>query len=430
MGKTVLNTAKTYSPTVADRLTRSGKSFDVKLSDRMTLTHTPPKTAAMDNELLREMIAANKEVNSRIAMLIDEHESFRADITEENNTLRAEVSKLSERVGVLTGLVQKEESPIRNAVTVNNGPPPVTDDQPPVIALETHQQPRFRELRFMSFAKNDCEGWFAAFERMLHTRRIRDEGEKFDALIAHLSYDVMTKLFGFLQDMPAENQYQALKNKLLSQYALAPEIKLEKVFQDTSLADRRPSEALSDMIRHAGNEIHRDIVMRYWRKRLPYHIRVAIANVGNEQAVEHADNVFDAARDSGDPGNKKFDDGGAKQMSQEMARLRQDIARLTAQVSTRSSSANYAPNPKPSNAKRANDAEGHTRADANSPKTETRYTNAEKPKRKDKKDAPKLIDGQCRAHFDFGGKARYCNPQCSRYQEFTDAQKKGRSGNE
>ena len=450
------STKSTDSPTVAERLkrTRSGKSYDIPAGNGRNLIHSPPTVSAMDNELLREMIQANRETNSQIATMMGDHSAFRENIIDEHNALRADMLQLTEKLGALAAVVQNgvkapetvAQVNAKSAIVLNGAPsnvqgiPPqprsVHSNEAPAISQGNPQHPRFRELKFMSFAKNDCEGWFAAFERMLHTRRITDDAEMYDALIAHLNYDVLTTLFGFIQDIPDVNQYASLKNKLMSKYALSAESKLEKLFQDTSLANKRPSEVMNEMRRHAGNDIQRDMLMRIWRKRLPGQIRVAIANVGNDQAVEFADNAFDAARDIEESCSRKTDDTASKQMSQDIARLRQDIARLTAQVSSQKSSRNYAPetpyapSSKSNNAKRASGSEVHTRVDAGSPRVESRDGNTEKTARGEKRDETRLNNGLCRAHFNFGNKARSCIPQCSRYDDFIEAKKGKRAGNE
>ena len=433
------------SPTIAERLSqarglRESTAFVISVDPKKTKMVRSRESSPNRDDVLQEILRATNLLGSKIEAL-----------TIENAELRGQVAEVSNRLDTTERVNQDRENRVaRNGpdnaqgngqveprgANDDNRPPGrgvngegIRENAPPIVApiRPVHR----RELRFMNFTKSDPEGWFASFEKLMGTRGIEEDTEKFDTLTAHIGYDVLKPLFGFIQDLGADNQYASLKRELIRRHGLSTEEKLARLFKETSLEGRRPSEMLNEMLRHAGNNIARETVVLWWRKLLPPSIQISILNDDDETAVGHADRVQEITMlETASNSTAKASETTVKDLMAEVGRLRQELRK--SMTPSNRGAGNYTPQASKPPVNR--NSQGGTEQPALN-KSERTYPAADKAGANNAKNrtvlgknrSDKLYDGYCYAHHQFGGQARNCNDKCKRYQEFTS--KRDASGN-
>ena len=382
---------------------------------------------------MKELLATTQQMNERFETLMTENANLREQMAALADRLDRVNARADDRVNQDERINQEEN-------IVNQQPPPrvpaaVVDGLREYVYAPPVHEPRARELRFMTFTSKDPEGWFASFERLMRTRRIENDAEKFDTLTAHIGHDVLKSLFSFIQTIGENDQYATFKRELIKKYGLSPEEKLEKLFRETSLAGRRPSEMLTEMIRHAGNELTRDMVMVMWRKHLPTSMQIQILNDANDIAVEHADKIYEIAAQEGKfPQNTMHAEPTPTQIMSEVEKLRLEMRRMM----SRPPASNYAPRAPEqtrqyvSQEKKKFEQAKPSRADADRHPQELKSTGdtSRSSTAKDKSRNARSPKDLCNSHYNYGSQAKSCKEGCGRYVEFQrKQQRKETSGN-
>ena len=418
------NSPRDASPAEAIRVLRSRTVLINKVG------HSPDGTMSSSNEntanqsCMQELLKLCRGINARVDML-----------AQENTNLNEQMENLNVTVEILSNGNQRDQRAnpgVEQGNVVINAPP-----APLPLANANAVQPavRPRDFRFTRFKAADCEGWFESFERMLQIFRINDDAEKVDSLITHIGHEVVDSLFGFLQTLPLENQYVALKREILSRYALSPEQKIDKLFRETGIADRKPSEILKEITKLAGNQFLPGMLMCIWRKRLPKQIQVQIVNDEDEDAVTHADKIYEIAR--GSDNLEMHEQPNCKpppSIKAEFDRVFERIDSLTREIRARNT-VPYAPRAPSSSFKNtevkantyaknnqnrdnnANEQQRRTRDSAAKPVESSKSTGESKTENKKESGTPRFYDGVCYAHHQYGARAKSCNERCKRYKE-------------
>ena len=133
--------------------------------------------------------------------------------------------------------------------------------------------------------------WFAQIEGQFTAMRITQQETKFGHIIGALAPPVAAEIEDVILEPPAENQYDALKNALITRLGVTEEERMDRLLTGVSLGDQKPSSLLRQMqrLRGTGAAALNDIVFRrLFLTRLPDHVQVALATRANVPLTELA----------------------------------------------------------------------------------------------------------------------------------------------
>ena len=103
-------------------------------------------------------------------------------------------------------------------------------------------------LSLPAFWSANARGWFAHVESRFRTRRIFDEWDRFDLIVAALDSDTILSVHHLVTSPPEDEPYTALKEGLLHNHQLTDYQRIEKLFAVETLGSRKPTQLLSQMM--------------------------------------------------------------------------------------------------------------------------------------------------------------------------------------
>lgn len=119
------------------------------------------------------------------------------------------------------------------------------------------------------FSTKDPEGWFRQLEAIFTISKIEDDQTKYVHLQARLDPVILQGVSEFFKDVPEDNKYTALKEKIISKYAVPRDAQVLQLLEGLSLGDSRPSELLSQIQRLAATDISENVLRTMFLKKLP-----------------------------------------------------------------------------------------------------------------------------------------------------------------
>ncbi|XP_065356419.1 uncharacterized protein LOC135950819 [Calliphora vicina] len=142
------------------------------------------------------------------------------------------------------------------------------------------------------------QAWFIQTEIQFNIKQITDDTTKYQHVIIALPQEVIIKILDVLQKPPTLNKYEFLKNTLCERFSLSEEKRLEQLFSDKQIGDRRPSEFYRDMSNVAGSVslIGNDLLYKLWLRKLPKELQVHLtsSNLENlDDKIKLADKIWD-----------------------------------------------------------------------------------------------------------------------------------------
>ncbi|XP_075156985.1 uncharacterized protein LOC142230225 [Haematobia irritans] len=105
-------------------------------------------------------------------------------------------------------------------------------------------------------------------------------------------------MIDIIRNPPTVDRYSNLKNKLIERYTLSEQKRLDKLFSDTVLGDRRPSDFFRSLKLLAGSSIDVSFVKSLWLKKLPRNLNIALigSNISNiESLLTLADRIWEVS---------------------------------------------------------------------------------------------------------------------------------------
>lgn len=153
-------------------------------------------------------------------------------------------------------------------------------------------------VKLPSFWIDHPEAWFIHIETLFNTKGIVRDNTKYENLIVSLPQEVIMSVIDIVQNPPSENRYSNLKSKLLERHSLSEQRKLDKLFSDSEIGDRKPSEFYRSLVGLAGRNINTDFLKNLWLRKLPRSLNIALvgSNVVNiDELLKLADNIWDVS---------------------------------------------------------------------------------------------------------------------------------------
>ncbi|GBN11248.1 Transposon Tf2-8 polyprotein [Araneus ventricosus] len=150
-------------------------------------------------------------------------------------------------------------------------------------------------VRVPAFWANNVKLYFAQIEANFRIAGIVSEQTKFDTLVAALDPQTLTHVSDLLYTPPTDNPYNALKNRLLSEFEVSQNKKVRTLLEDLDLGDRKPSLLLRQMQELSEGLVGDAFLKNLWLNRLPVNIRtiLIISSESLSKLAEMADRMHE-----------------------------------------------------------------------------------------------------------------------------------------
>lgn len=144
------------------------------------------------------------------------------------------------------------------------------------------------------FLENLPVEWFVILEASFQKSGVKDSSTKFFHAVGFLNEDQVKNI----SDIVKDEDYDALKKRLLAVYGMSDEERMEKYWKDEDLGDRNPSQMFLDMctlvepIALKMTITRKEILMR-WNSRLPPDVKKGMASLDDDATEEKQLKVAD-----------------------------------------------------------------------------------------------------------------------------------------
>jgi len=120
--------------------------------------------------------------------------------------------------------------------------------------------------------------WFQQAEAQFAIRGVTTEQTKYYYVISALDQTTAGRLIDFLQAPPTDDQYTALKTRLLATYSLSRRDRASRILHMDSLGDRRPSVVMDELLSLMGNHAPCLLFEQVFLELLPSTIRIQLSD--------------------------------------------------------------------------------------------------------------------------------------------------------
>lgn len=155
-----------------------------------------------------------------------------------------------------------------------------------------------RTFNLQKFWLDNPVTWFNLAELQLASIGVKTDIQKFAHILNALSPEACDKISDVLETPPAQNKYSALKQALISRFAISDETRLERLLTGTELGDMKPSDALRRIRTLAGGSFNDRIIKTLWVRRLPEVITISIVAQPEEVPLKNLSEIADRIYDS------------------------------------------------------------------------------------------------------------------------------------
>jgi hypothetical protein len=177
------------------------------------------------------------------------------------------------------------------------GAPVAAPDTAPATAAPATVAPIITNvaLKLPTFWTKNPEAWFMQSEAQFALRKISADETKYYYVIAALDTDTATRAARFMRNPPLNNKYEALKAFLVRAYSLSDSERADRLLAITDIGDRKPSEAMDEMLRILGDHPPCLLFRQLFIRALPLHVQEVLATCDTNdmsRLAEEADKVI------------------------------------------------------------------------------------------------------------------------------------------
>lgn len=171
--------------------------------------------------------------------------------------------------------------------------PNVHIEPPQVDGGDTPAQMSMTTRRFPIVGRANPRVWCAQVEHMFKAARVTSQRTMFTELVCQLDPDVLAAIEDVFEMDEAKQTYTMLKARLMEQFSDSEAKRLQRLLQDVSLEDKKPSTLLREMRTLAGQRVTEDFLKGLWLQRLPAQMQaiLAMSNVELTELAAQADRV-------------------------------------------------------------------------------------------------------------------------------------------
>ncbi|XP_032667585.1 uncharacterized protein LOC116842447 [Odontomachus brunneus] len=130
-------------------------------------------------------------------------------------------------------------------------------------------------LQLPSFCKENPAIWFQQAEMAFALHRITSDEKKFRYIALHLDNTTLPFVIDLLSSPPAQERYEAIKNRILASFGGTQESKLRKL-DGFKMGDEKPSNFLHRLRNLASGQCTDTVLWTLFMKKLPKNIRAAL----------------------------------------------------------------------------------------------------------------------------------------------------------
>lgn len=175
--------------------------------------------------------------------------------------------------------------------------------------MSTPEQPQPQQMtavsitpRIPDFWRDRPRLWFHQFNAIVDPQKASDL-HKSQLLIARLKPDELPDISDILENMPENNKFETLKNRLISVYEESETKQMNQLLNEIELGDQKPSQLLRRMRDLGKNKVPDDTLKLLWSGRLPHSIRAVITacdtgEVKLDSLAKIADKILENTRPS------------------------------------------------------------------------------------------------------------------------------------
>lgn len=178
--------------------------------------------------------------------------------------------------------------------------------------------------------KNNIQIWFVQVEANFGTSQITNDLTKYNTIIGSIDADALVLVSDLILNPPQENRYEALKQRLISEFSDSQSQQLRKLLSDLTLGDKKPSTLLRQMKELGGNSVTEDFIKTIWMERLPVNSQ-AILSASSANLSELAKLADRIAEIREIPTVNTIVEG--ESTKHQIEELRREIAELKSQIS-------------------------------------------------------------------------------------------------
>lgn len=153
-------------------------------------------------------------------------------------------------------------------------------------------------VKLPEFWKNDPTMWFAQAEAQFALANVVRDHTKFYHIIAKVDQSVICHVADLVTTPPAENKYDAVKERLISRFQVSAQGRLELLLSACDLGDMRPTHLLAKMTElAAGLNVTEDLLKMLFLQRMPPNVKsiLAISDGTIGKLAEMADKMMDSS---------------------------------------------------------------------------------------------------------------------------------------
>ncbi|XP_036344731.1 uncharacterized protein LOC118753966 [Rhagoletis pomonella] len=187
-----------------------------------------------------------------------------------------------------------------------------------------------------SMADTHIESYFMSLEFWFAASGIIADSKKYNIVMAQVPPVKLSELQSIISELPTQNKYEYVKEKLIKHFAESQQRRLQKVISEMPLGDLKPSQLFSNMKRVAGQSLNENILIDLWTARLPAQARAAI--IASEQKILRKVKIADDIVESLNLGDKFYPDSNVRALTSErnnsetvsaLETLQKEIAQLS-----------------------------------------------------------------------------------------------------
>lgn len=127
------------------------------------------------------------------------------------------------------------------------------------------------------FWKANPKLWFSQMESQFINAGISQDATKYHTLVGAIESNILNVVSHIIENPPAENMYDALKTALLAEFQESEEKRLQKLLENVSIGDKRPSAMLREMRQLSSGKVSDDMLKSLWFQRLPSTIKAVLS---------------------------------------------------------------------------------------------------------------------------------------------------------
>jgi len=145
------------------------------------------------------------------------------------------------------------------------------------------------------FSKRDPDLYFIQMDSQFRNANITQDHTKYDYVVGSLDSATLTNVADIVRSPPATEKYEAIKNRLISDFTDSENKKLRRLIQECELGDSKPSQLLRKMRDLSGTALNDDAIKVFYLQRLPDSVRavVSIAEGDLDTCARQADKMIE-----------------------------------------------------------------------------------------------------------------------------------------